>query len=482
MTKPAASLPPIPCTKYPAWDHQLEAYHYAIDPAKPGVMLYAHMGTGKTKISIDVIINQGYKRVLIVCPKAVLSVWPQEFKKHAGHNRWQVWNSTRGTVERRTKEAAEFMNKCAITGDIAIVCINYESVWREPFGKWAMSKAGFDLVICDESHKIKGAGGQCSRYMSRLGNRVQKRMCLTGTPMPHSPLDIYGQYRFLDKRIFGTNFSMFKTHYAILIPIPGTSQTRVVAFQNLEELHHKLFSIAFHVTSDVLTLPERVNTTISVELTDTTRKIYRSMEKDFYALVEDYRKNRTVEASATNVLSRLLRLQQIVSGFVKPDESDRYLRVGTEKAEALAELMDGIDMSEPIVVFCQFHKDLDAIKETCAKAGRSCAELSGRMNQLAEWQNGDYNSIAVQVKAGGAGVDLTRAHYCIYYSAGYSLGDFEQSEARPYRPGQTKTTFFYYLVASGTVDEKIYAALRSKRKVIDLIQSGEFENSVFEVS
>ena len=87
-------------------------------------------------------------------------------------------------------------------------------------------------------------------------------------------------------------------------------------------------------------------------------------------------------------------------------------------------------------------------------------------------QAGKATVLAVQIQSGGTGIDLTRARYCVYLSAGYSLGDYEQSLARVHRPGQSRSVHYYHLVAQGTVDEKVYEALRNRKQVVESVLSG----------
>ena len=77
--------------------------------------------------------------------------------------------------------------------------------------------------------------------------------------------------------------------------------------------------------------------------------------------------------------------------------------------------------------------------------------------------------VAVQVRAGEAGIDLSRACYCIYYSLGFSLGDYHQSRRRVNRPGQTRSVRYYHLVANNTVDERVYRLLRNKQNVVQAL-------------
>ena len=79
--------------------------------------------------------------------------------------------------------------------------------------------------------------------------------------------------------------------------------------------------------------------------------------------------------------------------------------------------------------------------------------------------------LAVQIQAGGIGVDLTRARYCAYFSLGFSLGDYEQSLARCHRSGQERSVTYFHFVAEGTVDEKVYEALSKKEDIVKSVTS-----------
>ena len=122
-----------------------------------------------------------------------------------------------------------------------------------------------------------------------------------------------------------------------------------------------------------------------------------------------------------------------------------------------------------MVVFCRFHRDLDAVNRIADEAGRRSLELSGRMDELKRWQAGEVPVLAVQIDSGGLGIDLTRARYAIYYSLGFSLGSYEQSLARVHRPGQTRPVEYIHLLAEGTVDEKVMAALSNRADVVNSV-------------
>ena len=131
--------------------------------------------------------------------------------------------------------------------------------------------------------------------------------------------------------------------------------------------------------------------------------------------------------------------------------------------------LEDIGAEEPVVVFCRFHGDLDAVHDACKTVGYASLELSGRRDELARWQSGEAQVLAVQISSGGVGVDLTRARYSIYYSLSFSLGEYDQALSRVHRPGQTRSVEHIHLVARQTVDEKILRALEKRAEVIQAI-------------
>jgi len=454
--KQSEDLPDIPNTKFKPWLHQKKAFWFSKDLR--AAMLALDMGTGKTKITIDIINNrEDIKKVLVLCPKSVISVWGKEINKHSVINVNTLCLCENNQIKIKTEQAKTFLNS-SIDGK-QVVVINYEAAWREPFSSFALSQK-WDLVILDESHKIKAPGGAASRFCAKLGTVAKNRICLTGTPMPHSPLDIYAQYRFLDPGIFGTNFGKFKERYAIM---GGYQNYEIKGYKNQTELNEKMFKIAFRVTKDILELPEYVDIEREVTLGERAQALYKEMESNFYAEIED-----GTIATAANALTKLLRLQQITSGFLKNDDLT-ISQIDNNKQNVLAEVIDDIPTNEAIVVFCRFQNDLNIVKKIVEESKRKFAELSGRKNELQKWQNGEADVIGVQIQTGGVGIDLTRACYAIYYSLGFSLGDYEQSRARVHRPGQERSVKYIHLVAKNTVDEKVYEALSERKDVIENI-------------
>ena len=437
------------------WPHQLDAINFAIE--KPSSMLALSMGYGKSKVVIDILENREHKRVLIVCPKSVIAVWPKQFATHAS-SQWEMALLDQGDSKRKAARI-----KAGLLSTRFVAVTNYDAYWREPLAATILGTP-WDCIVLDESHRIKAPGGRAAWFAKKL--RATQKLALTGTPMPHSPLDVYGQFRFLNPEIFGTNFTLFRSRYAIM---GGYEGHQVVGFARLDELHRKFYSIAFRADAD-LGLPEASHIERTFKLSAPAMRVYRELERELVAEVG------SGVVHAGNALTKLLRLQQITSGCVPVETLDDGMNkmvhqkeVDTEKRRLLQDVLEDLDPKEPVVVFCRFRNDLDQIKAVTESLSRSHGELSGRANDLSDWQAGQRTVLGVQIQSGGLGVDFTRARYAIYFSLGFSLGEYEQSLARIHRPGQLRPCFYVHLIAEGTVDVKVYSALEKKKDVVEYV-------------
>jgi SNF2 family DNA or RNA helicase len=489
-TFPFPSLPevPRPNTKTRAWRHQLEAYQVCWHHRGSG--LWMDMGTGKSFVICALCSTlPNIKRVLIICPKAVVGVWRGQFALHAGRE-FLIEPLIKGTVEQKVAQAKAALALGERTGTPVVLVINYESAWRPPFGPTRSEKtrrvieegfamrAQFDLVVADEIHKAKAPTGRASKFLDRLAGVVERRIGLSGTPIAHSFLDLFAQYRFVDKRVFGPSFITYKNRYAEFGGFEG-HEVKGIRPESAPELARKIYSIAYRATEDVIELPPQQDITRTFTLSPKAARIYKDLETEFYTEVE------AGEVTAANALVKLLRLQQVTSGFVTVDNAaprtgqhqlEFQHEVDDGKREQLREILDNLAPDEKVVVFCTFLHDLKVVRDLCENPGpdgikRVYGEVSGNRKDLTEDSKfpPHIDVLGVQIKSGGVGIDLTAARIGIYYSVGFSLSDYEQSRKRVRRPGQTRPVIYYHLVAEKTVDRKVYQALKDKSDVVRFI-------------
>ena len=456
------------------WEHQLKALEYLYQ--RDAAALYTKPGSGKTKIMIDLVVNRGFKRVLVVAPKKPCDVWPPQIKLHSELG-WDNIIPLHNLDWKGKQKELQLAMQQPKDKPLIFIC-NYDSVWRKPLDKMLFyKKLGLDCVICDESHRIKSPSSKCSKFLKRLGQVVPHRYLLTGTPLAENPMDVYAQYRFLDPSIFGTNYSEFCERYQNIDSILSSRLGFPVLdkknpYKNLDELREKMFSCAFYMKSTVK-LPKTTRMVIKVPMDQKTEDMYKELVKEgALELGEGF-------LTVDNVLAMITRKQQLTSGYlpVEYDDGHKELqRVSTYRRTFLYKFIQQLPEEEPIVVFAKFRKDLYAIRKVAERLGCGYSEVSGSEDTLAEWKAGNTRILGVQYTSGSESIDLTRAHICIFYTLEHSLGKYDQARKRVHRPGQESPCLYYHFVAtmsSGTtVDQEILDALKQKKNYVDLVMNG----------
>jgi SNF2 family DNA or RNA helicase len=303
-------------------------------------------------------------------------------------------------------------------------------------------------------------------WLAKVGLMARRRLGLTGTPMPHIPTDIWAQFRFLNPYHLERSYWQFRSQYAIM---GGYFDKQITGWRNLDELEERFRQLAFRVDDSVLDLPEVMDETRSTEMAPEGARIYREMEREMIAWIGQQQ-----QAVAGNALVRLLRLAQITGGALEDETGTRH-QIDSAKEQLLEELLT--DLKEPVVVFCRFTADLAAVHRASRRAGMPSMELSGCKDELREWQLlTDPVVLAVQIQAGGVGVDLTRARVAIYYSLDFSLANYLQSRKRIHRPPQARPCVFYHLQVKDSIDEYILSAIEARRDLVDsVLGEGDFD-------
>jgi SNF2 family DNA or RNA helicase len=433
----------------PSWRHQTAGVEFALD--LPGAIFAVGLGAGKSKMALDLIRCRGHMRILVVTPLAVCEAWVKQVKLHAPDMRIRV---LAGSVKQKQQMARVWLSE--YSPHPKLVVINYESLWRNPFGNWAIS-ADFECVIYDEAHKLKSPGSKVSFFARRFRQYVPHRVGLTGTVLPNGPMDAYGLTRAIDP-VFGNSFVAFRSIYAVM---GGWQGKQILGYQNQTQFREKLAPIMFMVGREVLDLPPVMHVERPVTLPPEARTVYNDVKRQFVADVRDG------TITTQNALVRALRLHQLAAGDL-PLDGGSTRELHDAKKRALSDVLEEMG-DEPIVVFCRFVRDLDRIHVAARELGLTSLELSGRKKELERWQAGDAQVLATQIQAGGVGVDMTRAAYVVYLTVGFSLADYEQSLARSHRPGQERPVTYVHVIAQRTIDQQIYRALKKKRHVIDEI-------------
>ena len=202
---------------------------------------------------------------------------------------------------------------------------------------------------------------------------------------------------------------------------------------------------------DYLTLPERIENVITVEMNPKEWALYKEMERDhILSLVDDD------DVSALNAASLAGKLLQLANGAIYTDDGETII-VHNEKVERLKELVE-TNEGKPMLVFYNFKHDLQAIKEAFPKA----VELKTD-DDVAEWNKGSIQMLLAHPASAGYGLNLQAGgNIIVWYGLTWSLEQYQQANARLHRQGQTQPVIIHHLVTKGTMDEQVMKALERK--------------------
>ena len=477
MSKELGPLELLTFTREP-WQHQKDALVRFAD--EPTFALWHDMGVGKTTTAILILrwkylCHRQVLPTLIISPVATLWNWQDEFKKNAPEGVSSAVQVLYGSGVERVKMLADPAARIFITNP---ECLTMPTVVEE------LVKKNFYAVVLDEAHKFKDHKAKRFAALLKVSDRASVRGMLTGTPILKSYLDIWAQFRFLDKgRTFFPNFYVFMRKYFVDKNAGMPKEIHFPKWEPAPEARNEFLTKLEPLVSRVkksacLDLPPLIKTVKVVEMSDEQRKVYETMLRDLIIEVEQG------TCAATNALTKTLRLLQILSGYLPlKGESDPFGDVqlfsikNNPRLKQLEEDLEDLTPDHKVIVWSNFADSYDDILAVARRFGE-VAELTGRTKDRAGEikrfnEDPKCRVILSNPQAGGVGVNLTAASYSIWYSRGYSLGDRLQAEARNYRGGSEvhKQIVQIDYVSPGTVDEDVLNVLEEKEEMGNRILS-----------
>ena len=478
-----AAAEPAPLVPYPVraklFRHQVRAANMALIQlsSKPsaGFGLLFEMGCGKTLTAVAIMgalyRQRKITRVLVVAPSSVCSVWPHDLAAFAAFP-YEV-RVLLGEKKQRLEALHSLTDYPNTANRLLVAVINYEATHREGIFE-ALDGYAADLIVCDESQRIKNPRAAQSRAVQMLGDRAACRLILSGTPVQNSAIDLYSQYRFLDPGVFGANFYAFRNRYC---QMGGYGGHEVVGYQHMDELTRKEHSIALRVTkAECLDLPGQTFVRRYVQLEPSARRLYAQIARASCAELENGE-----HVTASIVLTKLLRLMQLTGGFVQADGGDRPRSAGSAKLDALADILEDYvqEAGQKLVVFARFRPEIAAICQLLEQRGIRYGRIDGEvpMDQRGAivetfQQDPGVKVFVAQIQTAGLGITLHAASAAVFYSLDFNYANYAQALARIHRIGQAQSVTYIHLLAEHTVDEQVLDALERKEDLARTIVDG----------
>lgn len=505
--------------KLPLTNYQKTALMISMN--NPNYSLFMEQGTGKTAIVINKVCLAGARkrakensmyRTLIICPSQVRLNWEREFERFA-----TVPGKTcilRGGKIRKIRNLIDGVREekdCAWSASI-ISIDSVNSIWK------GLKNIQWDLVVIDESHKIKNANTQRFKSMMKIDDvRAKEKMILTGTPITNTVFDLWSQFQWLGKGLSGfstySNFRSFHGKWESKLQ-NGTAVAKLIGFKNVPLIQERLARLAFMITKKEsgLDLPDKVYDLYEVEMTKAQSEIYKKVATKLVAeideMIADAEAKGNLNITVEHILTKLIRLAQICSGFVKTDNEldlmEEIVKKGgiyqisenNPKIEALIKMIKEDWENDPnskCVIWATFIEDIRAISDRLAKEGINHVGYHNsitdgyRVKDSATAEdkiNLDNNCRILIANPASAGVGQNylgydREHpddsemyvnHHIYFSCSWSAVDRIQSEDRSHRRGTRTNLRITDLVVPYTIDDEIRQRVTLKREMAMSIQ------------
>ena len=404
-----------------------------------GALLADDMGLGKT---IQVIawvlgiVQSSNRAILIVAPLTLLSNWAHEFARFAPSLTVYVHQGDRRHLAsgfRRTVEAAD------------VTLTSYNLLVKD---YTSFSEIKWDALVIDEAQAIKNPDTQVARAVRAL--TPPKRIAMTGTPVENSVADLWSLEEFLNPGFLGERKTFAER---FVKPIAADEQSAAG-----KRLRHALEPFVLRrLKSDpeiAAELGEKREIREYCELSADQRRDYETALADF----------RASEHAQGDVFALLTRLKLVCDG--------------AGKLERLCELVANVfENGESALVFTQYAKVGVWLREELAKRfGRRFPFLHGALTagereaQVRAFQNVHRPSLFIlSLKAGGFGLNLTKATHVIHFDRWWNPAVESQATDRAHRIGQEKTVFVHLFISAGTLEEHVDEILRRKARVANAV-------------
>ena len=394
------------------------------------------MGLGKTFTGAEKMKELGAKINLIVCQKSKVDDW----MTHLDNNYdWHLFDLT------STKNLECFLHACNDNSYHHVIgVINYDLVFRR---KELSQLTDFTLML-DESSLIQNPKAKRTKFIMKM--QPKNVILLSGTPTGGKYENLLTQMNLLGWKITETTFWNQYVEWEWNETADGFWQKKITGYKNEERMKRKMrqHGCDFLKTDEVFDLPNQIDQTIKIPII----KEYTKFKKNDYLEIGDD------ELIGDTILTKMLHERQLCGWY------------NSEKLSAFQDLIESTD--DRLIVFYNFNAELDALKHISDSLGRDSSIINGQDKDLYAYDNIDNSITFVQYQAGAMGLNLQKANKIIYFSPPLSSELFEQSKKRIHRIGQDRPCFYYYLVCSNSIEEKIYATLAKRKDYTDELFKG----------
>lgn len=401
---------------------------------KNRVAYYLDMGLGKTFVGSEKAISMDAEIILVVCQKSKIRDWIEHFFTYYIDKR-KCDESGAWCYDLTDRNGLDYFNHSKYR--IRIGIINYDLIFRRPE---LMNLENFTLML-DESSMIQNEQAKRSKFILKM--HPKNVILLSGTPVSGKYEHLWSQIHLLgwniSKELYWNTYinSEWRDYGG------GFLQREVIGYKNVERLKNKLkeYGSVFMKTDEVFDLPEQVWSDVKTSVS----KDYKKFQKDKVLIMPD-----GTELVGDTVLTQMLYERELCGIY------------HAEKLKAFKDLVDSTN--ERLIVFYNFTAELEAMQKILMdddfEAHKRFSVVNGQIRALQNYEDKENSITFIQYQAGAKGLNLQKANRIIYFTPPLSVENWMQSQKRIHRIGQKRTCFYYRMIVSGSVEQRIYKALQ----------------------
>ncbi|PVD23054.1 hypothetical protein C0Q70_16316 [Pomacea canaliculata] len=436
-----------------------------------GCIMADEMGLGKTLQCVTLIwtlLRQSpdccstVTKVIIVAPSSLVKNWYNELNKWLG-NRINALAIDSGTKSEIDRDLAHFMQQNGRRVLNPVLIISYETFRLHAS---VLHKGSVGLVICDEGHRLKNSENQTYQALANLN--AERRILLSGTPIQNDLLEYFSLIHFVNRGMLGTA-QEFKRRFETPIlrgrDADASDDEHKKGEEKLQELAGVVNRCIIRRTQALLVkyLPVKVEQVVCCRLTSLQMALYKSFVKSQAAKCE----METDGKVSVSTLSAITQLKKLCN----------------RKVVVLDTLLAVIKATsnDKVVLVSNYTQTLDLFEKLCRQRSYQFVRLDGSMSikkraKIVDRFNDPSSPefiFMLSSKAGGCGLNLIGANRLVMFDPDWNPANDEQAMARCWRDGQKKQCFIYRLIATGTIEEKIFQRQAHKKALSSCVVDKE---------
>lgn len=433
--------------------YQVEGYQWIarLNSWGAGALLADDMGLGKTVQTISYLLYKASEGpALVIAPASVAPNWKSEIQKFAPSLNVSILNF----INNRSTFISE-----AKAGDV-IIC-TYGLLLSV---KTEITQKEWTTAVLDEAHVIKNRGAKTSGVAMQL--KTKYRIMLTGTPVQNHLGELWNLFQFVNPGLLGS-YEDFSHRFIGPIEVAKDKEKQ-------EQLDHIVHPFMLRRTKEKVLdeLPEKTEIYQTVDLSSEEMAVYEIIRERAQHMLEA----ENSEKVSINALAEITRLRQ---ASCAAQLVEKNWKGKSSKIEALIEALEPIvESGDAALVFSQFTSFLAIVQKELEKAGIPYLYIDGtisvkeRQKLVEQFQNGECPVFVISLKAGGLGLNLTRANYVFHLDPWWNPAIEQQATDRAHRMGQHNAVTVYHFLSSGTIEEKIKRLHEQKRDLAENILEG----------